>query len=601
MIDIALFNERINRVREYMKRKDYDYYVVFSADPHLSEYISDVDRFREYLSFFTGSAGTFIVSMDNAYLFVDGRYHIQASFETKGLPITIFKVGLENVKNPKEFLVECSEQVTGITIGLDGKYVSALFLNNLKKSLSSSAKIDICGFIDDIWPDRPKRVFGHIRNVDIKYSGCDTLDKLNSIREGIKSSHKDISSDYCFVISNLCSIMWVLNIRGNDIDYVPVAFSYLIVRQDEAIVYLNMESISLECHDYFNKNSVTVKSYSEFYDDLKSYEDADVLIDSRLNNALIWESFSKGINCDEAALVRKDIKNEVEMSCFRAFHINDAVSMIRFIKCLKEKVQKEVVSEYDAALLMDEIRLSDKECFSLSFETISAYGKNAALPHYSAQKDNCDILAPKGFYLVDCGGHYPSCTTDITRTIALGELTDKEKKMYTLVLKGNLGLMNAVFKKGTRGENLDILARLPLYREGLDFMHGSGHGIGSALSVHEGPLAIRPSISKEYLQPPLCKGMVVSDEPGIYIEKEMGIRLENELMVVEKFENELGSFLGFESLTYVPFERNAIDKSLLDENEIMILNNYHKLVYEKVSPLLDESERTWLYENTRAI
>lgn len=595
---------RLSRLRKYMKLHRFDYYIVFTSDPHLSEYISETDKLREYLTGFTGSAGTLVVSESDAYLWVDGRYYIQAENETRGSWIRIMKQGEKDVPQVSDFLLEKCKKSGGATIGFDGRYISAAGLKSLKEKLPDNVDLDSNAIIEEkFWPEREPRIFNPIRVIDNDHSGKTVSEKMSELRGKVA---KEVEEDYCYIVSDLCSVMWLTNLRGEDISYVPVAFSYMTIFKDRAVIFLDKSAVNNNIQSHLDEALIEVIDYSLFYDEIANIKNSNILVDITRNNGLIYELIKDSNSVKEVSdscFIRKDIKNSTEIEFFRKYHIVDAVSMIRFMIRLEAEMEKDRddFSECDAAQIMDEIRLSASDCCGLSFDTISAYGKNAALPHYSAKKNSCSVIEKHGLYLIDCGGHYPSCTTDITRTIALGSLTDKEKEYYTLVLKGNLALMNAVFMDGTRGENLDILARGPIWRSFLDFRHGTGHGIGCELSVHEGPTAIRYRISKDYEQLKLEPGMVLSDEPGIYIEGEFGVRLENELLIVEKAMNEWGRFMGFESLTLVPFDKNAVNISMLDDTELEYLNNYHSDVYEKVSPYLEEPEKKWLAEKTSKI
>ena len=605
-ITIDSIDERIDRVRHYMKSRRLDFYMVFTSDAHLSEYISPSDKFREYLTGFTGSAGCLVISQGDAALWVDGRYFIQADEETRGSWIRVMKSGESGVPTIAEYLKAKCRELTDAVIGMDGRYVSRSYLETLKGKLPENASIDCNSLIcEKIWPQRESKVFGKIRQVDIKHSGRSTQDKLSSLRNLILKNYCGESDDYSYVVSDLCSVMWLCNLRGCDISYVPVAFSYMLINRKNAYLYVNKGSIDDGVIKSLLMDGIEVRGYSDFYDDILKLRDSNLLIDKSKNNALIFD-FAEGNNrvseVSDSILIRKDIKNATEIEYLENYHLKDGAAVIKFLIELTERVAAgEKITEYEAAMLMDDKRREIEGFIDLSFETISAYGKNAALPHYSADEKNSAPLENKGMYLVDCGGHYPSCTTDITRTIALGEVSEEEKKYYTAVLKGNLDLMDAVFINGTRGENLDILARSPIWNLGVDFKHGTGHGIGCELSVHEAPLAIRYRIDKDNIQPLLEPGMVVSDEPGVYFEGKYGIRLENELLIVKKEENEWGMFMGFKPLTLVPFDRKLILKDELNARQIELLNEYHRIVYEKISPLLDEKEKMWLLDGTKPV
>lgn len=596
--------ERIARLRAYMREKGYDFFIIYTSDPHLSEYVSDVDKAREYFTGFTGSAGTFLVSLNESHLWVDGRYFIQAEQELEGSEIIIMKSGEKDVLTITEFLKK--RCVSGNRIAIDGKTISKNGFDKIKESLGEEIDIDLDVYIpNDVWPERKLRVFNPLRLIGNDFSGVDSLVKINNIRKKISDKLLSDYSDYAFIISDLTSVMWVLNLRGSDIKYVPVGFSYLIIYREYVELYVDVKSISNDIISSFEERKIICHEYDGFYKSLnKLSEDICVFADPTKCNSLIFDSISNRmifkINEDDYILKYK--KNEVEIANMRKYHIEDAIAMIHFIYDIKKKAQRnELSDEYEEGRILDEYRLLSEHCYDLSFDTISAYGINAALPHYSATKDSCCKLESKGFYLVDSGGQYPSCTTDITRTISVGPCNNKEKEYYTAVLKGNLDLYDATFIKGCRGENLDILARKPLWDLGVDYRHGTGHGIGCELSVHEGPISIRYRIIKESIQPILEAGMVISDEPGVYFENEFGIRLENELLVVKKNDNEWGEFLGFESLTLVPFDKDSIIPSMLSPRERDVLNKYHAEVYDKLNTYFEGDELKWLKNETAPI
>lgn len=591
--------KRIARLRNYMMEKGYDYFIIYTSDPHLSEYISETDKIREYLTGFTGSAGTLVVSLIGAYLWVDGRYFIQADNQLAGSDISIMKYGNEGVPSTNDFLRENCKK--GDKIALDYNTISAFEFETFMNLLDNSVcLINDCSFYDRVWSDKPLRCFNEIRNSNDENKDLSISEKINNIRSLL--GKKTNTESYTYIISDLTSIMWTTNLRGNDIKYVPVAFSYLIIEKDISYLFINSSAISKSIEALLLDNNVCCKPYEQFYDHISKYENINCYVDFKKSTYRIVDVLKKNNNVskiNESLLIRKDLKNEYEIEQIKKAHILDAVSIIHYIYILKKMAKENSLpNEYEAACILDNLRLSNGGCYELSFETISAYGENAALPHYSATKDNCSILETKGFYLVDSGGQYNHCTTDITRTISLGELSEYQKKCFTAVLKGNLDLSNSLFIKGCRGENLDILARNYLWKLYLDYKHGTGHGIGCELSVHEGPLGIRYRIPNNNLQPQLEAGMVVSDEPGFYLEGEFGIRLENELLVVHKKKNAFGEFLGFECLTLVPFEREAIIVEDLNKDQLITLNAYHKMIYQKLNKYFEGDELKWFKEIT---
>lgn len=596
---------RLLRLREFLKSEGVDFYIITTSDPHMSEYLSPVDKIREYISGFTGSAGTLLVSENNAYLWTDGRYHIQAQNELESSSVILMKEGTIGVPSLFDFLKDNVK--SNDVIGFDGQYVSIEYVERLKSKIGDNvtyrSDVKLC---NSVWPNRPKRCFNTAYPVEEFDAGCSTGEKLERLRKKICAKYDLPQNEIVYIVSELNDIMYLLNIRGTDVLYVPVAFSYLVIYMDKAILYAGKDILSLNETDKLNGFGVFVKDYYEFYDDLCKIKGKKVFVDKSICNSSILDLLkdtNEIVFCKNYDYVQKHIKNDTEIKCFRKYHIEDAACMIRFIRLLKEKVSKEPgsINEYDAAMMLDKIRLKSKNCKGISFETISAYKENGAIVHYSAPKTSSKILKNEGLYLVDSGGHYPSCTTDITRTVALGPVSEYEKKCYTAVLKGNLRLSSAVFVNDARGENLDALARGPLWEMGLDYLHGTGHGIGSNLSVHEGPIAIRYKIRENSPTPYLAPGNVISDEPGVYIEGKFGIRLENELLVEKKYSNESGDFYGFDILTLVPFERDAIIKDDLSDKELEILNLYHAHIYDVLSPILESEDKIWLFDVTKPI
>lgn len=585
---------RCNMLREKMQEANVDWLIINTADQHLSEYVSDADKARAYFSGFTGSAGTLLISTEEALLWTDSRYYVQAESELSKSNIELMRDGLSGVKSLEEYI--CENVWNGQRIAIDFKTISFQAYESLKEKLPEDIEIvDGSGIVNSSFIDKPKRVFNPIVSIS-NIAGCDVKDKLCEVRNLIEKKCFLQEASYTYIVSDLTAIMWLLNLRGEDVSYVQVAYSYLLIDKNVSTLYVNKKAINKDIVDELLENGVNVKEYGTFYRDLDDLATDFVLLDASKTNASISEKASnyceiKKIN--DYDFIKKYIKNEKEIAGFKSAHLVDGAIMVSFIRKIKEIVASgERINEYNAGKLLDEMRLNNEYCLDLSFETICAYGKNGAVVHYSAEEESALELCAKGMLLVDSGGHYELGTTDITRTIVLGELTEEEKKCYTLVLKGNLQLMSILFKDGVRGDNLDIIARKPIWENGYSYGHGTGHGIGCRLSVHEGPVNISYK-SKTIVD--IKPGLVVSDEPGIYIQDAFGVRLENALLAVEK-ENGL---IGFESLTLVPFDRDAIDVSLLSDEEISILNTYHKKVYELISPSLEEADKKWLYDSTR--
>lgn len=585
---------RLGQLREKMIEENIDWIIIYTSDPHMSEYLNAADKSREYFSGFTGSAGTLLVGQDMALLWTDSRYFVQAKNELAGSGITLMKEGDDDVESINEFL--SGHVWDGQVIGIDLKTISISGFTDLKGYLPDNAEIiDAAKIINSVWTDKPKRNFVTPYVIDDAVAGKSVESKINELRAVIDDNYADIEESYTYIVSDLCSIMWLLNVRGNDIPYVPVAYSYLTIDRNCVTLFCNKKALDNTVKATLADRNIIVKEYGTFYSELDNIATDIVIVDPDKTNEQICEKISSTVRIIEGKdciLIPKHIKNREEILGMKCAHHTDAAIFVRFIMQLKEQAKNNTLSdEFETGNMLDELRLSGDKCRGLSFETICAYGTNAAIVHYSAQKDNCKKLENSGFVLVDSGAHYEMGTTDITRTIALGELSDEEKRCYTAVLKGNLELMNTVFPKGIRGDNLDSLCRRPIWNSGYNYGHGTGHGIGCLLSVHEEPVRISYRASEDAVLEP---GVIVSDEPGIYVENSFGIRLENALLVTKVNNVNGNDFYGFESLTLVPFDRDAIEMELMSDTDISRLNDYHKRVYDEISPKLDENGQAWL-------
>lgn len=589
-------NERIKRLREEMEKHNIDAYIINTSDPHMSEYLAEHYKTRVYISGFTGSAGTALVTKDKAMLWTDGRYFIQAEDELAGSEFELFKMATPGYPSYTEWLRENLDEES--LVGLDSKIYSQADFKKLNKELKGKSirieeNYDLVG---EIWEDRPElpkaKAFIH----NIEYTGKSTRDKLKEIRVEMKK--KDI--DY-FVLGSLDDIAWTYNIRGGDVLYTPVIISYAIITEDEAFFFVDQEKIGEDVEEFLDKNGVRIEDYNEIRKYLgRIEEDAKVFLDKAKTNRYIYNAISEKaeiISDTNITTILKGNKNPVEVENQKNAYIKDGVALSKFLYWLDNRIGKEEISEISAADKLLEFRKEQKDFIEPSFSTISAYGANAAMAHYSASEESNAILEERGLYLVDSGGQYLDGTTDITRTIALGEITEEEKRDFTLTLKGHINLSNAKFLKGTNGYQLDILCRAPLWQEGLDFKHGTGHGIGYLLGVHEGPHRIANAPSDIEFE----KGMIVSIEPGVYKVGKHGIRIENIVVVEDYLDTESGEFLKFDMLSYVPLDLRAIDKELLNQEEKQWLNNYHSEVYENISPYLNQEEKEWLKTKTRKI
>lgn len=592
--------ERLSRLRALMQQKGVGAYYVPTADFHLSEYVNPYFKSRQYLTGFTGSAGTLVVTMDEAALWVDGRYFIQAEEQLSGTPVKLMKMGEEGVPSVLEYLSKLPE---GTVIGLDGRTVSAAMALRIEKTLSTrnitlEPDMDLVG---DIWPDRPPLPNAPVYVLGVDSVGVSAADKIADIRRVLVEKDAD-----AHVLCTLDDIAWLFNLRGGDVECNPVFLSYAIIERDAAYIFADKSKFHACVQEYLRQLNVTLLPYNDIYEFASKYDEGDAILLSTasVNYTLYDKLYDKAIIIDEEnpEQLKKAIKNPVEIENMRKAHIKDGLAVTRFMRWVKENVGKEPISELSAAAKMDSLRLETEGNLGRSFSTISAYGPHAALPHYAPTEESNLAVEPRGFLLMDSGGQYYEGTTDITRTIAVGPLTDTEKKHFALVLRSMLRLANARFLYGCRGLNLDILARGPLWDEGLDFKHGTGHGIGYLLNVHEAPNGFRWKIVPERVDSCVFEeGMITSDEPGIYIEGSHGIRTENLIVCRKGEKNEYGQFMYFETLTMAPIDLDAIDPSYLNDAEKQQLNDYHRLVYEKLSPYMDDGEREWLRKYTRAI
>lgn len=581
-------NKRIEEARKVMKKYKVDAYIVTSSDYHQSEYIDDYFKGREYLSGFTGSAGVLVIFKDEACLWTDGRYHIQAENQLKGSEIKLFKQGNLGVPTYKEYIV--SKLAENSKIGIDAKILLSSDINEIL----SKKKYKIIDFdlLSEVWDKRKALPNEKIFILEDKYTGKAYNEKVKEIRKVLKEKGADYN-----IISSLDDIAWIYNFRGDDVQHNPVALSFTVISEKKASLYINKNKLNEEAKKYFKDNKVEVKGYFEFFEDIKKLK-GNILVDFNKISYAIYEAITKNslINSMNPSTYLKAHKNEIEIANTKDIHIQDGVAMVKFMYWLKNNYKKENITEFSAEEKINSLREKIEGYIDLSFSTISAFGKNAAMMHYSApEKKSAKI--EDGVYLLDSGGTYLKGTTDITRTFFLGKVGKQEKIDNTLVLKGMLALSRAKFLFGATGTNLDILARQFLWNVGIDYKCGTGHGVGHILNVHEGPHGIRFQYNPQRLE----VGMIVTNEPGAYIEGSHGIRIENELLVKEFCETEHGKFLEFETITYAPIDLDGILKTLLTKEEKQQLNEYHLEVYEKLSPYLNEKEKEFLKEYTKSI
>ena len=592
--------EKLTALRILMKERKIDAYLVPTDDFHGSEYVGDYFKCRKYITGFTGSAGTAIITQDMAGLWTDGRYFIQAADQLRDTTIELFRSGEPGVPTVHQFLNDKLEE--GMCLGFDGRTVSAREAEELQellqeKHITFSVNDDLIG---EIWEDRPALSCEPVMELDIRWSGKSRADKIAEIREQMKAKEADT-----FILTSLDDIAWLLNIRGNDIHCCPVVLSYLVMMENELRLYANAAAFSEEIRSNLEADGVKIYPYDDVYSYVQSISSDKKVLLSRANvNSRLVSNIPSEVTILDApnlTLLPKAIKNETEMKNERIAHIKDGVAVTKFIYWLKKNVPEGNVTELSAAEKLYQFRSEQEHFLGDSFDPIIAYGTHAAIVHYSATEATDIPLEARGMVLADTGGHYLEGTTDITRTIVLGPVTAKEKKYFTAVLRGNLNLAAAQFKYGCTGLNLDYLARGPLWELGEDYNHGTGHGVGYLLNVHEGPNSFRWKNLPGNPAPVLEEGMITSDEPGYYLENEFGIRHENLVLCKKAEKTSFGQFMCFEPLTMVPFDLEGINPEEMTERERKLLSEYHQKVYTTISPYLDEEEKKWLKQATREI
>ena len=588
--------EKLIELRRIMDRENIAAYIISGTDPHNSEYLPAPWQQRKWISGFTGSYGTVVVTKNEAGLWTDTRYFIQAEKELDGSDIKLHKLRIPGAVDYPQWLAEVLE--SGTKVGIDGFCMSVSDVRNLKNALSPKnitiqEQIDLLG---EMWFDRPALPVEKIIRLDTKYVGESAGERIGKIREFIRDNHGD-----AMLFSCLDEIAWLYNIRCNDIAYNPVAISYAIVEKDKAHLFIKLDKISQEIAQQLAEDGIELHDYHHLFLFLDAQNKENTyFVDTNTCNYAVFNHLAKKFEVREIESpipLLKAVKNTTELDGFRLACRKDGVALSKFYYWLENRLSQQPITELEAAEQLTWFRSQDKEYVSDSFGCISAYGPNAALPHYSATPEQQSEIHPKGLYLVDSGAQYMHGTTDITRTMPLGELTELEKEDYTLVLKGMIDLSMLYFPKGSKGCNIDIVARLPLYMNLRNFGHGTGHGVGYFLNVHEGPQSIRPDLKNQEMLP----GMVTSNEPGLYREGLHGIRHENLIVCQPKAVNEFGEFYQFETITLCYFDTSVLLIQLLNQNEIDWLNAYNERVYQEVSPYLEEQERTWLRNKTKAI
>lgn len=583
----------IKDFQQLLKDKNIQFYIVPTDDDHQSETVGDYYQARAYLSGFTGSAGTLLVMQDEAYLWTDGRYFIQAAKELyEG--ITLMKSGQKGVPTLLEFLKDHVQKQD--TIAFDGQTMTCQFVLDMEKEIQVPYHIECIDLMEDYWKDRPQRSCEKAFLYDIQYHGLSTHQKIEKIVNVMKEHHCD-----AHIMTTLDDIAWTFNIRGNDIPCSPTVLAFALITLDQSYLYLQKGSYDLEMVKAFQKENVIIKEYLDIYQDARQLKGRVLLSQAHINYALYQCLDCEIVNQMNPSQMMKAIKNDVEIENSKNAHIKDGVAMTKFMYWLKKNYGKIPMDEMSISHQVLQFRQQQDLFIEPSFTTICAWKDNAALMHYHPTENQYTTIDQDGMLLIDSGGQYMDGTTDITRTFVLGHITDMQKKHFTMVLQGMLTLQNAHFLYGCTGQSLDILARSPMWSEDIDYQCGTGHGVGHLLNVHEGPQGFRYKLRSLSENITLEPGMNITDEPGIYLEGQYGIRIENELLCVKGTENEYGQFLHFEPLTFVPIDLDAVDESLLSQKEKNWLNQYHQEVYEKISPYLTDEEKDWLKEYTRAI
>lgn len=591
----STINNRIAALRAHIAQEQIQAFIIPSTDPHLSEYVAPHWQSREWISGFTGSAGTVVVTAKDAGLWTDSRYFLQAARQLEGTCITLYKEMLPETPNIPEFLSAHLQE--GDCVGIDGKMFSAEEVEHLQKELKKSG-IRIKSIADPIqllWTDRPAMPLAPAFVYDTKYAGMSFTEKLPAVRQAMEAAGAD-----SLLLSALDEIAWLLNIRGNDVHCNPVVVSYLLIEKDKVNYFVQPQKVTPELTEYFNVNGISVHPYEEIGDYLNSFNAHSILMNPAKTNYAIYSAIRPGcliINGASPVALLKAIRNKQEIAGIHAAMQRDGVALVKFLKWLDEAVPAGKETEISVDKKLHTFRAAQPLYMGESFDTIAGYKEHGAIVHYEATPETDVTLKSEGFLLLDSGAQYLDGTTDITRTIALGPMTEEEKTDYTLILKGHIALAMAVFPEGTRGAQLDVLARMPIWKERMNYLHGTGHGVGHFLNVHEGPQSIRMNENPVALQP----GMVTSNEPGVYKAGSHGIRTENLVLTVPAGEGMFGKYLKFETLTLCPICRKGIIKELLTAEEIGWLNDYHRTVYEKLSPDLNNDEREWLKEACKAV
>lgn len=596
-IDKQTIAARLAALREEMRREHLSAFIFPSSDPHNSEYVPSRWEGRKWISGFDGSAGTAVVTLHSAALWTDSRYFLAAEEQLAGTEFQLMRERVDGTPSIAEWIATEIEGAESSEIGVDGMCMTYAECSDLKTDLKHNGGITVrtnLDILDRIWTDRPSVPLNPVSIQPIEYAGESCHDKLGRIRSILLRRGAG-----GMLMTQLDDIAWTLNLRGTDVHCTPVFVAWLIVAEEVAVLYIKDEKLSPEVIEYLNAEGVAVDDYDNIIDALNSYDGYTLLIDPATTNYTLSQlrgNFNL-VSAPSPVPEMKAIKNEVECNGFRNAMQRDGVAMVKFLKWLEEAVPKGCETELSVSAKLRQLRAEQPLFKDESFDTIAGYEEHGAIVHYEPTPDTDVPLRPEGFLLLDSGAQYLDGTTDITRTIQLGKVTDLHRRVYTLVLKGHLSLQNLCFPRGAAGTQLDAVARVAMWREGMNFMHGTGHGVGSYLSVHEGPHQIR----QEYRPAPMLEGMTVTDEPGLYLAGKFGVRIENTLLTVPYMTTEFGKFLRFEPLTLCPIDTRPIVVDMLSTEELGLLNAYHKMVYERLSPMLDEEHKAWLADKTRSL
>ena len=588
---------RLARLRELMKREHLSAFIFPSTDAHQSEYVADHWRGREWISGFNGSAGTAVVTMKSAALWTDSRYFLAAEEQLEDTEYQLMRLKMEGTPTIAEWLGKELQDVQSPEVGLDGMVNSYNYVKDLSYSLRKLGGITLRTNLDpleQIWENRPSLPANPVEIQPLEYAGETLASKVVRIRKSLRELHAD-----GMLVSALDDIAWTLNLRGTDVHCNPVFVSYLLIESDKVSLFVDDNKLSPEVKLYLQDNQVSLYNYNKVEKCLKSYSEYNILLDGDETSYYLW----KTVKCQEIVAAAspipamKAVKNEAEIEGYRSVMLKDGVAMVKFLKCLKPAVEAGGQTEISIDEKLTSLRAEQKLFRDISFDTIAGYAQHGAIVHYEATPETDVVLKPEGLILIDSGAQYQDGTTDITRTIALGPVSEEMKHIYTLVLKAHIQLELVKFPDGASGTQLDAVGRECMWREGYNFLHGTGHGVGSYLCVHEGPHQIR----MEWMPTPLRAGMTLTDEPGLYLAGKFGVRIENTVLISDYMSTEFGKFLQIEPLTLCPIDTTPIDVDMLLPEEIDWLNAYHHSVYEKLSPFLDEEEKIWLENATKPI